>query len=46
MKYSISMKNTIVSFRQSGYIERNIDFKNLPEHQTRVSKNYQDQCKL
>ena len=32
------MKNTVVSFRQSDCIERNIDFQNLLEHQTRVSK--------
>ena len=32
------MRNAIISYKQSGFIERNIDFQNLPEHQTRVSK--------
>ena len=40
------MRNTIISFRQLGCIERNIDFQNLPEHQTRLSKHHHDQCKL
>ena len=36
------MRNTIVLFRQPGYIERNIHFQSLPEHQPRHSKNYHD----
>ena len=36
------MRNTIVLFRQPGYIERNIHFQNLPEHQPRLSKNHHD----
>ena len=34
------MRNVIVSFKQSGCIERNINVQKLPEHQKRVSKNH------